>query len=402
MKNFTLLLCVLAALSFGQTYSQEDLDVTVQDSTVLKLTAKDSVVLSSWVIGLGYNIVDDSATPFGNDFMNIKDTWNMLPYPARVSVGRFFKNGIGIEAIGTLNRYKSGKKVDGNFITSPRNYYAIDGKISYDLNKLIGQTSWFDPYLHVGAGYSSIGGIGRSTANAGFGFNTWFNDTWGLNFNTMGKWGIPEGSTKQLQHSAGVVYQFGIEKGLSKKGAEKLALIEAMEKERQQQQDSIAAANRAKEEAALAERLAKEQEQARLAAAEKAKIDAENKRKQDLQREIDALGHIQFSFDSSYLNKAMKGTLDQVAKIMTDTPALTLKISAHTDSRGTDQYNIWLSERRAQRIKEYMVGTGIDAIRLTAEGHGEADLLNECDDHTYCTEDKHKVNRRSSFDIIDF
>ncbi len=394
-------LCILASLSFGHTFSQQALDVATQESTVLQLTAKDSVVLSSWVIGLGYNIVDDSATPFGQDFMNIKDTWNMLPYPARVSIGRFFKSGIGLEAIGTANRYKVGKKVDGNIIDSPRNYYAIDGKISYDLNKLIGHTGWFDPYLHVGAGYSSIGGVGRSTANAGFGFNTWLSDKWGLNFNTMGKWGLPKGSTKQIQHSAGVVYQFGIEKGLSKKGEEKLLLIDAQEKESQRQLDSIADSNRAREAAALEERLAKEREQAQLAAAEKARIDANNKRRQDLQNEIDALGHLHFNFDSSYLNNAMKGTLDQLALIMTNTPTLTLKISAHTDSRGTDAYNLWLSERRAKSTSEYLVSKGIDSVRLTTEGHGETDLLNECDDHAHCTETKHKVNRRSEFIIIE-
>ncbi len=141
MKNCTL--CVLVMLILATT-------PIFLDS--LQITSKDSIVKSSGVLGLGFNIVDDTATPFGETFLDIKDTWNAVPYPSRISIGRFFKNGLGIEAIGTYNKYKVGKIIDGAINTVPRDYYAIDGKISYDLNKLIGETNWFDPYIHVGAG----------------------------------------------------------------------------------------------------------------------------------------------------------------------------------------------------------------------------------------------------------
>jgi len=390
MKNYTLCVLVLLMLATNQILSQDS----------LQITSKDSIVLSSWVVGLGYNIVDDSATPFGEDFLDIKNTWHALPYPSRISIGRFFKNGIGIEAIGSFNKYKVGKIVDGSINTSPRDYYAIDGKISYDLNKLIGETSWFDPYVHVGAGYTSIGSVGRATANTGFGFNTWFGEKWGLNFNTMGKWGIKEGSTKQLQHSAGVVYRFGIEKELSKKGQEKLALIEALEKEKQRVADSLSAVQSAKDEAAMAERLAEEKEKARLAAMEKAKLDAENQRKQKIKDAIDALGYVYFDFDSSYLNKPYKTLLDKLAFILQENPSVTLMVGSHTDSRGPEKYNMWLSEKRVKRTIEYLVKhKDIDAIRLRGEAFGETKLVNECNDHIRCLEEKHKQNRRSEFEI---
>ncbi len=403
MKYSVLLLFAIILGGFNQIFSQDDLqtknDLELQDD--LQLTSKDSIVISAWTVGLGYNFVDDSATPFGQYFLNMKETWHGLPYPSSVSIGRSFKNGLGLKVVGSYNKYKVGKLVDGQINTIPRNYYAFDGMISYDINKLIGETGWFDPFLQVGAGYTSIGGVKRSTANAGFGFNIWLNDQWGLDFNTMGKWGIPKGSTKQLQHSAGVVYRFGIEKGLSKKGAEKLALIDSLAKEKQRQQDSIAAMNRAKEEAALAERLAKEREQAQLAAAEKARLDAYNQRRNDLQAEIDALGNIQFNFNSSILTKDDKAKLDQLTQILMRESTLTLQINAYTDSRGPDQYNVWLSERRGETTATYLLGKGIEAERLAVEGHGETELLNECDDATYCTEAKHRINRRSSFKVLD-
>ncbi len=388
MKSYTLHLLAVVLFVSNSVFSQEE---------ELQLTSKDSVVVSSWVVGLGLNIVDDSATPFGEDFLDIKDTWHTVPYPSRISIGRFFRNGIGIEAIGTYNRYKEGKIVDGAINNSLREYFAIDGKISYDLNKIIGETGWFDPYLHFGAGYSSIGSLGRSTANAGFGFNTWFNDRWGLNFNTMGKWGIPEESTKQLQHSAAVVYRFGTKKELSKKGLEKLALIEAMEKEKERVNDSIAAANRAKEEAALAERLAKEKERA---LAEKARIEAEKSRRQQLVDKIDNLGHIYFDFDSHTINNDSKIVLDGLTDILKENTDLTIKIASGTDSRGPSSYNLGLSQRRVNSTKDYLLSLGIDATKLSIEAYGEENLLNECDDNTYCPETKHRINRRSEFIVI--
>lgn len=390
MKNYKLsLLIILVGFFPKYTHAQE-----------LEMTAKDSIITSYWSLGIGFNIVDDSATPFGRDFLNIDDTWNAVPYPSSISVGRAFTNGLGAKIIGSYNKYEVGKKIDGRINQEERDYYAIDGMLSYDLNKIVGETGWFDPFIHVGAGYTSIGSIGRTTANAGFGFNTWFNDRWGLNFNTMGKWGLGEDqkSTKQLQHSAGVVYRFGIEKELSKKGMEKLALLE----ENQRAQDSIDAANKAEEEARLlAERLAQEKENARLAALEKEKADAEN-RKAQLESEIRNLGNVYFDFNSSYLNKPYKELLDKLAVILGNNPEVRIKVTSHTDSRGPEPYNMWLSQRRVARTVDYLLEKGVPSERIGAEAFGETQLLNECDDHTRCTEQKHSVNRRSEFEIMEF
>jgi outer membrane protein OmpA-like peptidoglycan-associated protein len=360
------------------------------------LTSKDSIVQSSWVLGIGMNIVDDSATPFGRDFLKMKQTWNVAPYPSRLSIGRFFKNGIGVEAIGSYNSYKEGKKVDGVINPARRTYYAFDGKISYDLNQLIGETAWFDPYLHIGAGYSSIGSLGRATANAGFGFNTWFNDRWGLNFNTMGKWGIKEGSTKQLQHSAGVVYRFATEKGLTEKGAEKLAMLEAL----RQKEDSLLAVKQAQEEAnALAEQLAREQEAARLAKLSEEKVQAVTERER-LQQALDSLGAVYFDFDSSYLNEPAKKVLQEITVLMEANPAYHFQVAAYADSRGPSKYNLLLSQKRSQRVVDYLVTQGLASARLEAIGYGESKLVNECSDGVYCTEEKHAQNRRADIALI--
>ncbi|WP_318308090.1 OmpA family protein [Flagellimonas crocea] len=366
----------------------------------LELTKKDSLVQSYWLVTLGTNIVDDSGDEFGELF-DFSEGWNMVPYPSRVSVGRYFKNGLGLEAIGSYNRYKEGKVVDNNINPEDVDYWGLDFRVSYDLNMILGETGFFDPYIGIGAGYTDANNQGRGTYNAVIGFRTWFSDHWGLDFNSTGKWAMDtENATNHIQHALGVAYRFNVEKGLSRKGQEKLAMLEEMEKEQQRVQDSIAKAD--EEARLLAERLQKEKEAAELAAAEKAKKDAEDARRAKLQNQINNLGNVYFKLNSSYLTSRDQDLLDQLVAIMEDEPSLAIKVTAHTDSRGTEKYNQWLSERRAERTVEYVLSKGIAKDRISHEAFGETKLVNECKDGVRCTEEQHSKNRRSEFIIVEF
>lgn len=369
----------------------------------LQITAKDSIVQSSWIIGLGVNAVDDSGNVFDGLF-NVGDEWNMLPYPSRISVGRYFKSGFGFEAIGTLNRYKEGKTIDNRVNPEDKTYYGIDARITYDLNKIVGETGWFDPYVGIGAGYTEANDIGRGTYNAVVGFRTWFSDQWGLDFNSTGKWAMSQadGASNHLQHAAGVVYQFGIEKGLSKRGEEKKELLAAIEKEKQRQQDSIADVNRLKEEALLAERLKKEEEAAALAAAEKAEQEKEAARRNALKEKVENLGEVLFKFNSSYLTSNDKSVLDALIQILEENPTLVVEVTSHADARGPDPYNQWLSERRLERTLAYLYEKGVANDRVKGEAKGERELKNDCGNGVPCPENKHQENRRSDFRVVTF
>nr|WP_321413174.1 OmpA family protein [uncultured Allomuricauda sp.] len=366
----------------------------------LELTKKDSIVQSYWLVSAGVNAVDDSGDEFGELF-DFKEGWNMVPYPSRVSVGRYFKNGIGLEAIGSYNRYKEEKTVDNAVNPEDVDYWGLDFRVSYDLNQILGYTGFFDPYIGVGAGYTDANNQGRGTYNAVLGFRTWFSDHWGLDFNSTGKWAMDtENATNHVQHAVGVAYRFEVEKGLSRKGEEKLAMLKEMEEEQQRVQDSIA---QAEEEARLlAERLQREKEAAELAAAEKAKKEAEDARRDALQTKINELGNVYFKLNSSYLTSNDKELLDKLVAIMNNEPNIIIKVTAHTDSRGTEQYNQWLSERRAERTVEYVISEGIAQDRISHEAFGETQLVNECSDGVRCTEAQHAKNRRSDFQIIKF
>jgi outer membrane protein OmpA-like peptidoglycan-associated protein len=76
-----------------------------------------------------------------------------------------------------------------------------------------------------------------------------------------------------------------------------------------------------------------------------------------------------------------------------------IEIGSHTDSRDTKEYNMILSQKRAQSTLNYIVSEGIDATRLIAVGYGESKLVNKCSDGVKCTETQHQQNRRSSFVI---
>ncbi|APQ18493.1 OmpA family protein [Maribacter hydrothermalis] len=390
IKYFSFLLLFLAA---NISKAQEE----------LQITAKDSIVQSSWIVGVGFNAVDDSGNVFDGLF-DVGDEWNIVPFPSRVSIGRYFKNGLGLEAIGTYNKYKDGKIIDDEVIFEDIPYYAFDARLTYDLNQIIGQTGWFDPYIGIGAGYTDANNRGRGTYNAVVGFRTWFSDRWGLDFNSTGKWAMKSevGVTNHIQHAAGVVYQFGIEKGLSKRGEEKLELMAAIAKEKQRQTDSINEVNRLRDEALLAERLEKQKREDALAAAEKAKLDELNNKRNSIKSRIEELGYVYFDLNSSVVNRKSKDVLDDLAEVLGEIPTLKLKITSHTDSRGTSMYNDWLSQRRVEKTKAYLLSIGVREDKLLTEAYGERKLLNECNDGTYCPEEKHAVNRRSEFVIIEF
>ncbi len=151
--------------------------------------------------------------------------------------------------------------------------------------------------------------------------------------------------------------------------------------------------------AALAERLAREKEEARLAMEEKTRLDAEKNMLLNLQNEIDSLGYVYFDFDSSYLNEKSKNTLDKVAVLMQDNPTYSFLVEAYADSRGPKKYNLWLSDKRAQRAVAYLESRGVASSRLKAIGHGEDEPVNNCIDGVYCPEEQHRLNRRSSVTI---
>lgn len=92
--------------------------------------------------------------------------------------------------------------------------------------------------------------------------------------------------------------------------------------------------------------------------------------------------------------------LFKLLHLLQENPQIVLEISSHTDSRGSDNYNQQLSQRRADAIVRYLAGKGIQRQRLIPIGYGESRLANGCTDDTPCTEEEHQENRRTEFRVV--
>ena len=81
---------------------------------------------------------------------------------------------------------------------------------------------------------------------------------------------------------------------------------------------------------------------------------------------------ILFGFDKSDLNSSAKKNLGKLITILGNYPDTNIEIQGHTDSKGTDDYNMSLSERRANSVSNYLSTNGIALSRLTTKGYGES------------------------------
>lgn len=109
---------------------------------------------------------------------------------------------------------------------------------------------------------------------------------------------------------------------------------------------------------------------------------------------------IKYDYDKWALLPASKFELDRVIRYMKDHPNSRIEMSAHTDSRGSNDYNLNLSHKRANSAKTYILSKGIAPSRITAQGYGETRLKNHCKDGTQCSEADHAINRRTEATLI--
>jgi outer membrane protein OmpA-like peptidoglycan-associated protein len=109
--------------------------------------------------------------------------------------------------------------------------------------------------------------------------------------------------------------------------------------------------------------------------------------------------HIYYDYDKWDIRPDAAERLDNVVVLMKDNPEIAVELGSHTDSRGNDDYNQQLSQRRAAAAVAYIISEGIDSARITARGYGESQLVNRCRNGVECSEDEHQQNRRTELRI---
>ncbi len=98
---------------------------------------------------------------------------------------------------------------------------------------------------------------------------------------------------------------------------------------------------------------------------------------------------LQFDVDSADITDGSEVTLAPVVTLLRDYPQISIEITGHTCWLGSDEYNLALSEKRADAVADYLVGRGIDAKRLFVKGAGESEPL-----ESNLTEAGRRSNRR--------
>ena len=116
--------------------------------------------------------------------------------------------------------------------------------------------------------------------------------------------------------------------------------------------------------------------------------------------EMPSLSNIYFDFDKWNIRRDSKTQLDNIFERLLNNPDMTLEIAAHADSRGTDNYNMILSKKRAISVMKYLTDRGISKDRLNIKWFGESQPVNECVDGVRCSPAKHQQNRRAEFKPI--
>ncbi len=112
------------------------------------------------------------------------------------------------------------------------------------------------------------------------------------------------------------------------------------------------------------------------------------------------LKDILYDLDKSFIREDAKPELNRLVQFMKDNSEVKVELSSHTDSRGSDAYNMKLSQRRAQAAVDYIISQGISKSKLIAKGYGETKLLNKCSNGVACTEAEHQINRRTEMKVI--
>ncbi len=409
-----------------------------------------------WAVEVGANAVDVYPTGLNEDYVlyqeagmrgdifdeyfNANDHWNILPSVSRLAISRYIGSGFVFTAAGSIN------KIDklGDIAVNDLSYYSADGEIKYSFKKAIG-SSWFDPSIGIGGGYTWVDDIGFGTANAIAGVKFWFNDYLALNLQSTYKNAFEEAyGVTHFQHSAGIVFQFGGKDtdgdGIYDKDdecPETPGLAEfngcpdtdgdgiedrndacpntpglaefngcpdtdgdgiADPQDECPTVAGLAALNGCPD--ADGDGIADKDDACPNEAGPKANngcpykdrdgdgvLDKDdqcpdvagtvaNKGCPEVTVEIikqlnEYSKTILFDYDKSSIRKESYSALQSIADIMKEYPNANFLIEGHTDSRGSDSYNMKLSNERAASVREYLTTIGMPGSRLTSKGFGE-------------------------------
>lgn len=337
-------------------------------------------------ISAGTNIIDNSngnEVPWDIDRAEFKT-------PFFIEVERRFNEHIAVSVMGTTNKFELTRldALGTGYVTNTYDFLAFDiaGKFYFD--DYLFDTDNIDLYAGLGLGYHDVAEGDAFTANLNLGFNYWLTDRFGLSFQAIGKKGIGEEILyvgNYYQYHVGASYRF------AKKSVKKKADVVPEIK--------LVPDSPVKEEPAVIASLPVSKPTSKPTETPAVAVSQADLEQQTLQAELDALEPVYFDKNSSYFTAPEKAKLQMITDLLNSSSAYRIQIDSYTDPTGTDDYNMFLSDRRLQRVLDYIYANGIPADRVAPTSHG-VDVNSPCNAaHSGCTEADHRVQRRVQFTL---
>ena len=115
-----------------------------------------------------------------------------------------------------------------------------------------------------------------------------------------------------------------------------------------------------------------------------------------------ALRNIYYDFDKWDILPDAATELDRLVKLMKENPGMKVELGSHTDDRGTESYNLRLSQMRAKSAVNYIVSKGIEITRIKGTGYGKTQLIHKVIGGAKCTPEQNRENRRTEIFIPGF
>ena len=168
-----------------------------------------------WMFGVSWAAIDDNGSKFTKLF-DVKNSWNLLPYPSSLTVDRYFKYGWSMEFGATYSKYKLGKLINDS-TNFQGTFFNFDASAKYSFSQLYApRAQWLDPFLTAGIGYTyrqEGAATHAPTVNLGGGVNFWLYKGIGIRLQSSAKLGVYPGfwdtPENYLQHTAGLVFKVG-------------------------------------------------------------------------------------------------------------------------------------------------------------------------------------------------
>jgi len=336
---------------------------------------------TDWCVGLGFNIIEDNNYRFEKLF-DVKDSWNMAPFPARINIEKIFNYGLSLDLAFSYNTYKKNNLIQGKIANYNRNYFATDLLIKYDLNELIGETGWFNPFIAFGGGYTMISAdrkVSQSdvktpaqnmvTLNGGFGSNFWISQQLAVNVQALGKWNASNNQGSHSQYVIGVIFKFDSRDakfGKKKKPYTQTVIQNEIMELPVVDPTPIVDTTRIVKEVIPEPKDTLLEKSKEIIEKQVIVIKNANNFADEVIFELNM-----FTLDASGLKK-----INQIASVLKSDLTLNINIIGHADNSGSEEFNKVISQKRADYVKKELIKRGIDKTRFNKTvGYGSNNSL---------------------------